>query len=77
MAFLYFFHKSNRYSMITSCFKECIDFIQYVIRTVDIRLFILNLFVDNFCCGVKLVFRNSKGTECACIYKDLQSVPSP
>src|SRR3989338_1707977 len=77
MAFLYFIHKSNRYGMTTSCFKEGIDFIQYVIRTVDMCLFILNLFVDNFCCRVKLVFRNSKSTECARIYKDLQSVPSP
>ena len=75
VAFLYFIHKSNRYGMTTSCFKECIDFIQNVIGAINMRLFVENLFMDSFCCGVELIFRDGKGTKCTRVYKDLQSSP--
>ena len=75
MAFLYFIHKFDGRGVIASCFKECVDFIQNVIGAINMRLFIEDLFMDSFCCGVELIFRNGKGTKCARVYKDLQSSP--
>jgi hypothetical protein len=35
------------------------------------------LSVESFCSVIMLIFRYSKGTECAGIYKNLQSTTSP
>jgi hypothetical protein len=35
------------------------------------------LFIENFCSGIVFIFGNSEGTECAGVYKNLQSATSP
>ena len=76
-AFIYLVHEFDGCCMATSHLEKGVSFIQNIIRGADNRFIFMNLFVDDFCFVIMLVFRDGEGAKSACINKDFQSAASP
>ena len=77
VAGLYLVHEFDGCSMTAPGLEKCINLIKDIIGGIKDRFFFLNLFVNEFCSGIMLIFRNGEGTKGACIYEKPQSVASP
>ena len=65
-------HELNGGLMTASHFKECVGFVEDIVRRVKKGFFLVNLFVMRFCGVVVLVAGNGKRTKGAGINKNFQ-----